>query len=196
MADNHASFADPAIRRPGACREKWAWSNLSSRHASSAERHAQLAAVVRRRTVVELWRPLMRLPIIPFLIAATILGTVVYLFNSTGSTRRILDVPRLTRLADIDGIETEISPSPDGARCVVVSDGDLWMLNLSDSTRTRITQTPDAESSPDWSPDGRQVTFTRGSDTFVIPADATSGDGQLFKANATELSWSPAGRQT
>ena len=138
----------------------------------------------------------MRLPIIPFLIAATILGTVVYLFNSTGSTRRILDVPRLTRLADIDGIETEISPSPDGARCVVVSDGDLWMLNLSDSTRIRITQTPEAESAPDWSPDGRQVTFTRGSDTFVLPVDATSGPGELFKANATELSWSPAGRQT
>jgi Tol biopolymer transport system component len=137
----------------------------------------------------------MRLPIIPFLIAATILGTVVYLFNSTGSARRILDVPRLTRLADIDGVESEISPSPDGARCVVVSDGDLWMLNLSDSTRIRITQTPEAESSADWSPDGRQVTFTRGSDTFVLPADATPGAGELFKANATELSWSPAGRQ-
>src|SRR5262245_25089059 len=122
MADDHASFADPAVGRSCACGEEWTRSNLPSRYAPSPKRHAQLAAVVRRRTVVELWRPLMRLPIIPFLIAATILGTVVYLFNSTGSARRILDVPRLTRLADIDGVETEVSPSPGGARCVVVAD--------------------------------------------------------------------------
>src|SRR5687767_7821412 len=110
----------------------------------------------------------MRLPIIPIIVAALLLGAVFYLFNSLAETKkRILDVPLLTRIADIDGIETEVALSPDGTRCAVVVDGDLWMLNISDGTSTRITQTAEPESFPAWSPDGRRLTFTRGNDTFV-----------------------------
>ena len=110
----------------------------------------------------------MRLPIVPFLIAATLLTAVVYLFNATTPDRRSLDVPRLTRLADIDGTETELAITPDGDRCAVVAAGDLWLLRLSDGSRRQITQTPEAESFPSWMPDGRRMTFTRGADTFVL----------------------------
>jgi hypothetical protein len=58
----------------------------------------------------------MRLPIIPFVIAATLLAAVWYLFTATRSNQRILDVPRLNRLADIDGVETEVAITPDGSR--------------------------------------------------------------------------------
>src|ERR1051326_2902024 len=102
----------------------------------------------------------MRLPIIPILIAATILAAVVYLFNASGgANRRILDAPRITRLADIDGVETEVALSPDGARCAVVADGDVWLLHLADGSRVRLTQTPEHEHFPAWNPDGGRLTF-------------------------------------
>src|SRR5262245_57490026 len=134
----------------------------------------------------------MRLPIIPFVIAATLLTAVWYLFNATRSDRRTLDVPRLTRLADIDGTETEVAAAPDGNRLAVIASGDLWVLNLSTGDRRQITRTPEAESFPNWTPDGKRITFTRGANTFAIDPD--SGAEQLFRANATSLSWSQTSR--
>src|ERR1043166_983251 len=110
----------------------------------------------------------MRLPIIPIIVAATILTAAVYLFNASKSTRHILDVPRLTRLADIDGTETEVAIAPDGNRYAVIADGDLWLLDTTAGTREQITRTPEPESFPAWAPDGKRLTFTRGGDTFVF----------------------------
>jgi Tol biopolymer transport system component len=137
----------------------------------------------------------MRLPVVPLLIAASILMVVFYLFNSGGSDRRILDAPRITDLADIDGVETEVALAPDGVRCAVVADGDLWMLNLTDGHAQRLTETTEPETAPSWSPDGKRLTFSRGADTFVIGADPKDGNpAETFKTNATHLSWSPTGR--
>src|SRR5881628_1279860 len=108
----------------------------------------------------------MRLPIIPFIIAATLLMAAWYFFTSARPDRKTLDVPRLTRLADIDGIETEVAVAPDGNRYAVVVSGDVWLLNISTGNRRQITQTPQLETFPAWTPDGKRVTFTRGSDTF------------------------------
>lgn len=137
----------------------------------------------------------MRLPIIPILVAVILLGGVVYLFNSSADRARVMDAPRLTRLADIDGVESEVANAPDGKHYAVIADGALWLLDLTDGSRRKITDSPEAVTFPAWSPDGRQVTFTRGTDTFVLQLDAATGDnGKLFKQNATELSWSPGGR--
>jgi Tol biopolymer transport system component len=134
----------------------------------------------------------MRLPIIPFVIAATLLTTVWYFFNATRSEHRTLDVPRLTRLADIDGIETEVAATSAGDRLAVIASGDLWVLNLTAGNRKRITQTAEFESFPNWTPDEKRITVTRGSDTFAIDPD--NGGEELFRSNATWLSWSPTGR--
>src|SRR5437867_12146635 len=122
----------------------------------------------------------MRLPVIPFVIAATLLAAVWYLFTAARSNHRTLDVPRLTRLADIDGIETEVAIAPDGNRFAVIVSGDLWVLNISTGARQQITHTPELESFPAWSPDGKRIAFTRGSDTFVI--DAATNAEKLFLA--------------
>ena len=135
----------------------------------------------------------MRLPIVPFVIAATLLTAVIFLFTSmTGPGHRTLDVPRLTRLADIDGTETEVAIAPDGNRYAVVADGDLWILDGSTGRRRQITHTPEAETFPNWTPDGRRVTFTRGSDTLVLNIVAKSEE--LFRRNAISLSWSGTSR--
>ena len=73
----------------------------------------------------------MRLPIIPFVVAATLLAGAWYLFTATRPSHKTIDVPKLTRLADIDGIETEVAVAPDGNRFAVVVSGDLWLLDIS-----------------------------------------------------------------
>ena len=134
----------------------------------------------------------MRLPIIPLVVAATILGLAFYLFNSTGA-RRTMDAPRLARLGDIAGLETQVAISPDGSRYAVISDGDLWLLD-SDGSQTRLTESAEAESSPSWSPDGSRIAFTRGRDTFAISSKGPAGLGDLLKADATDVSWAASGR--
>src|SRR6516165_10861541 len=134
----------------------------------------------------------MRLPIIPAIVAATLLGTVWYLFNAARSGERTIDVPRLSRLADIEGTETEIAVSSDDAHYAVVAAGKIWLLNATTGDRQQLTQTTESASFPAWTPDGKRITFTRGPDTFAIGVD--SGKEELLLANATYLSWSSRDR--
>jgi Tol biopolymer transport system component len=134
----------------------------------------------------------MRLPIIPLVIAVTLLGGVWYLFNATRPSRKTLDVPRLTRLSDVDGIETEVAVSPDGSRLAVVASGDLWVVNLSTGERRRMTQTEAPESFPSWTPDGKKVAFTRGKDTLAV--DPGSNEETMLRPNTTSLCFSPGNR--
>ena len=54
----------------------------------------------------------MRLPVVPFIVAVTLLAAAWYFFTATRPNRKILDVPRLTRLADIEGIERKSLSRP------------------------------------------------------------------------------------
>ena len=134
----------------------------------------------------------MRLPIVPFIIATTLLTAAWYLFTSTRPNHKTLDVPRLTRLADIDGIETEVAVAPDENRYAVVASGEVWVLNVTTGGRYRLTRTSDPESSPAWTPDGKRITYTRNSDTFAMDPD--TGAEEVLRKNATSLSWSSSGR--
>jgi Tol biopolymer transport system component len=123
-----------------------------------------------------------------------LVGVVVYLFNSAASNAdRKLAQPRLDLLVDLDGDETEVAIAPDGNRLVAVSSGDLWLVNLADQSRRRLTETVEPEAFPAWAPDGKRLTFTRGSDTFLSNAPDFSSS-QLLKQNATSLNWAASGR--
>jgi Tol biopolymer transport system component len=137
----------------------------------------------------------MKIPWVPLTVAATLVILVVFLFNSMDSGPKVFGQPRLERLADLDGIETEVSIAPDGNRLVAVVSGDLWLFDIAQGSRQRLTQTIDKESFPAWAPDGQQVSFTRGANTFTLPAAASDNqEPELFKENATSLSWSATGR--
>src|SRR5687768_11862201 len=42
------------------------------------------------------------------------------------------------------------------------SDTDVWMVSWDGTTTLRLTSTPESESSPRWSPDGRYISFVSG----------------------------------
>src|SRR5207247_4053469 len=135
----------------------------------------------------------MRFPIVPFVIATTLLTVVWYLFTSTRPKHKVLDVPRLMRLADIDGIETEVAITPDGNRYAVIVSGNIWVLNIATGGRYQLTSPSDPESSPAWTPDGKRITFTRGSDTFAVDPDTGAEEGLRKTAPSAA---SPAARRT
>ena len=124
-----------------------------------------------------------------------VIVALIYLFDSAASRNLALGAPHLERLADVEGTETEVAIAPDGTRLLAIASGDLWLLDTSSSSNQRLTSTPEPESSPAWAPDGLQVTYTRGTDTFSAQAN-DPGTSELFKRNATALNWSETGRVT
>ncbi|HVS01768.1 MAG TPA: hypothetical protein VMT16_03285, partial [Thermoanaerobaculia bacterium] len=63
------------------------------------------------------------------------------------------------------GSDESFALSPDGRRAVVETEiaakgeSDLWLLDLERGTRQRLTSLSGSESTPRWSPDGREVLF-------------------------------------
>src|SRR5438045_3886061 len=136
----------------------------------------------------------MKAPVVPIIVAAAVLAAAVYLFTVLSSPKLVLGVPQLTRLADLDGVESEAAIAPDGVRCGVIVDGNLWLLNLNDGSRKQITNLQEAATSPAWTPDGRTLTFTRGGDTFGVSGEDLHAIANLFKSNAIAMTWSADGR--
>jgi dipeptidyl aminopeptidase/acylaminoacyl peptidase len=56
--------------------------------------------------------------------------------------------------------ESDVALSHDGARVAFARDGDLWTRSLSDGSEKRLTETPENEGEPVWSPDDRRLAFT------------------------------------
>ena len=135
----------------------------------------------------------MKIPIIPLVVAASLVAIVLIIFNSMTSEHKVLGAPHLERLVDLEGIETEVTIGPDGTRLVAVASGDLWLFDTGTGSRQRLTETVEPESFPAWTPDGTRVTFTRGADTFATEINDFK-NYRLFKENATSLSWAPSGR--
>ena len=135
----------------------------------------------------------MKLPIVPIVVAATVLLAAVFALRSIGPTKHVLGIPKLTKLIDIEGTETEAEISPDGVRCAVIASGDLWLWNLQDGTTQRVTSTPEEESDAAWTADGRKVSFSKGPDTFVTSVDDPHALS-IFKPNGTGLNWSAGGK--
>ncbi len=130
----------------------------------------------------------MRIPVIPLVVASILIGTAVFIFTMTGPVRRSLDAPEVSALLDVTGIETDLAIAPDGVRYAVISSGNLWFVNDTNGAQRQITDTPEPESSPDWTPDGERITFSRGGDTYEVRPD--DGRASPFLSDATELSWS------
>ncbi|HKD86199.1 MAG TPA: protein kinase [Terriglobales bacterium] len=87
--------------------------------------------------------------------------------------------------------------SPDGQRLAVAfGDGganiDIWILDVSRGTRTRLTFDPGTDSYPAWTPDGREIVYAsprKGySDLFMKAADG-SGAEEVVLQDDTDKTW-------
>lgn len=118
---------------------------------------------------------------------------------------------RLITLDDMHAIKTVGDPrcSPD-AKWIAYTlstvdpkadkrDTDLWMVSLDGKENLRVTTSPDSESSPRWSPDGKYLSFlssrpgkAKGNQVWVI--DRRGGEARQFtelKGRLSAFEWSP-----
>ncbi len=118
---------------------------------------------------------------------------------------------RLIRLEDMHAFHDvrDIQISPDGKwvaysvssvdTAADKSDTDIWMVSWDGKQQVRLTSSPESESAPRWSPDGRYLSFlssrpgkARGSQVWLL--DRTGGEAQQFtdvKGRLSSYEWSP-----
>jgi len=109
---------------------------------------------------------------------------------------------RLVPLLDVGGNALNASFSPDSKSVVFASDRggnwDLWIALVSGGDPVQITDTPEIETGPAWSPDGSTVVFEKmrrdgqATDLFLMPA--LGGEARKIIENASDPAWSPDGR--
>ena len=133
----------------------------------------------------------MRIPVIPLTVAAILMGIGAIVISFLPPARSFLIAPELNPILDVDGVETDVAIASDGIRYAIIASGDLWIADSESGKERRLTTTPQAESSPDWTPDGTGITFTREQDTYIIHPDL--GEEALLVNSATELAWSHTG---
>jgi Tol biopolymer transport system component len=90
-----------------------------------------------------------------------------------------------------DGMPIVQAFSPTGAQ----ADIDLFLFSVDGTRRRRLVGLPGIESSPQWSPDGKQVLFTRSIDqrAWVVNADGSAPHALLADTLGQPV-WSPDGK--
>jgi len=145
-------------------------------------------------------RPLTLAPIL-----AVVCSIAVY---AQGTPKRPIRIGDMYRLKTVGAPEI----SPDGqwvAYTVTTTDSakdktdtDIWMTSWDGSQTIQVTSSPDAESTPRWSPDGRYLSFLssrqagKGAQLWLL--DRRGGEANRvteLKSGIREYEWSPDGRR-
>src|SRR4051812_17038927 len=127
---------------------------------------------------------------------------------TTPAARRPIRTTDLYRLKNVNDPQL----SPDGAWVAYTvssidssadkTDTDVWMVSWDGSQTIRLTWTPESESSPRWSPDGRYLAFIsgrqegKGGQVWIL--DRRGGEAQRItqiKGGVDAYAWSPDSRR-
>src|SRR6185295_15853114 len=128
-------------------------------------------------------------------------------FTSLHAQKRAFTIEDLYRVKNI----SDLHVSPDGQTIIyVVTTSDLarakrnshiWRMNADGSSPRQLTTSDSSESSPSFSPDGKQISFVNSKDNnlYLIPANIGSGGGDWRKltnisTGAYDPLWSPDGK--
>lgn len=138
-----------------------------------------------------------------FLLGASTLAQVPKVVQETISTRPMTfeDMYSLGRVSDPQ-------VSPDGRSILYVvtkysletnsSNSDIWLVDLKGGTPQRLTNSPKADHTPRWSPDGRIIAFISSRDggpqIWLMTADGQDQKKLThLSTGASGVEWSPAG---
>ena len=148
------------------------------------------ARPARRRSVAVAWS-----------IAGTLAVTVAVLLPMRPRVGGSGPAMRFSAVTNLSGVEAQPALSPDGRSVAFVSnrDGqwDIYVGLVAGGTLVRITNDPNVEMRPRWSPDGGRLLYARLNDAgiydlWVVPA--LGGTPRRLVLDATYPTWSPDGR--
>ena len=98
--------------------------------------------------------------------------------------------------ADLPSSRLLRQPDVSARQIAFVYGGDVWTATRSGTEPRRLTRTPEAESSPRFSPDGRQIAFARTGDVYVMPATGGVERRLTWHPQSDRaVGWTPDGRK-
>ena len=123
---------------------------------------------------------------------------------ANGQAKRVIRSGDLYHLKDVR--DPQISPDGGWVAYTVTtidsakdkSDNDIWMTSWDGATTLRLTSSPESESAPRWSPDGRYLAFLsgrqEGKGAQIWLLDRRGGEAQRvtqLRGGVSEFAWSP-----
>lgn len=106
--------------------------------------------------------------------------------------------------ARYSGLNTSAAVSPDGSRVAMIlsksGNPEVWVCNADGSGLKQLTRTPEDESSPCWSPDGKWICYAskQGGVRGLFKVSAAGGPAQRIVTRGvpspSEPDWSPDGK--
>jgi Tol biopolymer transport system component len=82
------------------------------------------------------------------------------------------------------------SPAPPLDTITFIRAGDIWSMREDGSLQTQLTNTPEAESSPELSHNGTRIAFSRGERVWSMRRDGTDATQITFGIRDTAPAWS------